>query len=505
MQILSAVQIRAWDEYTIRELGIQSIDLMERASTACFNWLMENGFKQYAFSVFCGKGNNGGDGLAIARMLTQSGHAVTVYILEFGAKGTADFQTNLARLHQTNAAIKFISSVDTLHPVDPHSIVIDALLGTGLNRPLDGLTAAVVKHINQSGNTVIAIDIPSGLFADKSAKDETSIEAAHTLSFQCFKPAFLVAENAAFLGEIHILDIGLQKGYLSTITPEFQFIDADIVNAILQPRKKFAHKGNFGYAALIAGSMGMMGAAVLSSEACLRSGVGKLTCYIPRIGYEIMQTSVPEAMCKIAGTEQIGTIYSFEGYSAIGAGPGLGQEESIASLLQSLFKQSNATLVLDADALNVLGKNKELLTNIPHHTIITPHVKEFERLFGTAANDFERMQLAIRKAKELGITIVLKGAYSLVATPGGMAWFNSTGNPGMATGGSGDVLTGVITGLAAQGYLPEQAALAGVYLHGLAGDLAANAVSEPALIASDITAFLGDAFLHLQQSSEEIL
>lgn len=502
MLILTAAQIRAWDEFSIRELPIQSIDLMERASRACFEWLMENGYKQNEFTIFCAKGNNGGDGLAIARMLSQSGHQVTVYILEFGAKGTADFQTNLARLHQTNAEIRFISSEDTIQPINMRSIVVDALLGTGLNRPLDGLTAAVVKHINRSGNKIISIDIPSGLYADKSAKGETVITARHTLSFQCYKLAFLVPENADHMGDVHILDIGLHPDYPASIMPEYQFIDTDIVKAILQPRKKFAHKGNFGHAALIAGSTGMMGASVLSAEACLRSGVGKLTCFIPRIGYEIMQTSVPEAMCRIAGTDHIGTIDSFNGYSAIGAGPGLGQEEEILQMLQQLLQKSNATLVLDADALNVLGRHKQLTHLLPRRTVITPHVKELERLFGETSNDFARMQLAIDKAKAMGITIVLKGAYSLVATPGGMAWFNSTGNPGMATGGSGDVLTGIITGLAAQGYIPEQAAIAGVFLHGLAGDLAAEAVSEPALIASDITAFLGNAFLQLQQTEE---
>jgi NAD(P)H-hydrate epimerase len=211
-----------------------------------------------------------------------------------------------------------------------------------------------------------------------------------------------------------------------------------------------------------------------------------------------MQTSAPEAMCRIAGTDHIGTIESFSGFDAIGAGPGLGRQDEIASMLQQLLQQSHSTLVLDADALNVLAKHQGLLHMLPRRTVITPHVKELERLFGPSENDFDRIQLAITKARELGITIVLKGAYSLVATPGGMAWFNSTGNPGMATGGSGDVLTGIITGLAAQGYIPEQAAIAGVFMHGLAGDLAAAAVSEPALIASDITAFLGDAFLRLQ-------
>lgn len=502
MQILTAAQIREWDQFTIRELPIQSIDLMERASTACFDWLMDNGYKQNAFTIFCGKGNNGGDGLAIARLLAQSGHAVTVNILEFGAKGTADFQANLARLHQTAAIIRFISSAETIHAIDHHHIVIDALLGTGLNRPVDGLTAAVVQHINQSGNVVIAIDIPSGLYTDKSSKDAVAIEAVHTLSFQCYKPAFLVAENQQNIGELHILDIGLHPDYIKTITPTYQWIDDSIVRAILPPRKKFAHKGNFGHAALLAGSQGMMGAAVLSAQSCLRSGVGKLTCYVPKAGYEIMQISAPEAMCVVAGNDHIGTVENIGSYNAIGVGPGMGRHAEGAPLLQQLFQQSKGALVLDADALNILGEHQSLFDQLPSRAVLTPHVKELERMFGPAANDFERWELAVHHAQKLGITIVLKGAYTLVATPGGMTWFNSTGNPGMATGGSGDVLTGIITGLCAQALIPEQAAIAGVYLHGLAGDLAAAQVSEQALIASDITRYLGNAYLYLQQPSE---
>ncbi|NML21500.1 NAD(P)H-hydrate dehydratase [Pseudoflavitalea sp. G-6-1-2] len=503
MQILTAAQIREWDQFTIRELPILSIDLMERASTACFDWLLDNGYKQSAFTIFCGKGNNGGDGLAIARLLAQSGHAVTVNILEFGAKGTTDFQTNLARLHQTNAIIRFISSEETIHAIDDDHIVIDALLGTGLNRPLDGLTAAVVQHINQSGNLVIAIDIPSGLYTDKSSKGAIAIEAMQTLSFQCYKPAFLAAENQRHIGELHILDIGLHPEYLNTITPTYQWIDDTIVRAILPVRNKFAHKGDFGHAALIAGSLGMMGAAVLSAQSCLRSGVGKLTCFVPKAGYEIMQISAPEAMCIVAGTDHIGTVENIAAFNAIGVGPGMGRYTEGAPLLQQLFQQSKGALVLDADALNILGENKSLLEKIPSRAVLTPHVKELERMFGPAANDFERWELAHHHAKKLGITIVLKGAFTMVATPGGISWFNSTGNPGMATGGSGDVLTGIITGLCAQGLIPEQAAIAGVYLHGLAGDLAAVQVSEPGLIASDITRHLGNAYLLLQQTPED--
>ena len=499
MQILTAARIRAWDEFTIQEIPIASIDLMERAANACFDWLTEQEFKEKSFSIFCGKGNNGGDGLAIARLLAQSGHAVTVSILEFGHMGTEDFQINLARLHGTTVVIRFISTEDAIHPIEPGTIVIDALLGSGLNRPLEGLTQKVVEHINRSGNTVIAVDIPSGMYADSSSAGNTIVQAAHTLSFQCYKLAFLVADNAPYTGEVHILDIGLHPGFLQTNVSNYQWIDETIVSAIIQPRKKFSHKGDYGHAGLIAGSIGMMGAAILSARACLRSGVGKLTCHIPAIGYTIIQGAVPEAMSKIAeGTDCIQSIGNFEKYDAVGVGPGLGLYGSHRALLLQVFQESHCPLVLDADALNTMAQYPELLRQLPANTILTPHVKELERLFGTAANDMDRMQMAIQKAAEYRAIIVLKGAYSMVATPGGMAWFNSTGNPGMATGGSGDVLTGIITSLLAQGCTADQAAIAGVYLHGLAGDLAATYTSQESLIASDIIDYLSDAFHQLQ-------
>lgn len=495
MQILTAAQIREWDEYTIREEPIASIHLMERASLACYEWLMDQSFKGKTFSIFCGKGNNGGDGLAIARLLALSNHTVTVGILEFGHKGTADFQANLARLHETNATIRFISSEDAIQPIDANAIVIDALLGSGLNRPLDGLTEAVVKHINQSGNTVISIDIPTGLYADNSSAGNTVIIANHTLSFQCYKLAFLVAENSQYLGELHLLEIGLHPGFLTKTVSGYQWIDRTIVKAIIRPRKKFAHKGDYGHAALVAGSAGMMGAAVLSARACLRSGVGKLTCHVPAVGYDIVQTTVPEAMCQTEeGATFLQSVTDIKKYDAVGVGPGIGLYDSHRALLLQLFQEVSGPLVIDADALNVLGQHPALLRKLPSHTILTPHVKELERLFGTAPDDLERMRLAISKAAEYRVIIVLKGAYTLVATPGGMAWFNSTGNPGMATGGTGDVLTGLITGLLAQGYTPEQAAIAGVFLHGLAGDQAAAYTSQPSLIASDLIDHIGNAY-----------
>ncbi|THU38168.1 NAD(P)H-hydrate dehydratase [Niastella caeni] len=493
MQIFATEQIRAWDEYTMRHEPIASVDLMERAATACYDWLMQNNYKGRSFSIFCGKGNNGGDGLVIARLLAQTNHAVTVYILEFGHKGTEDFQLNLARLHDTTAEIRFISSEENLHAIPTLDIIIDALLGSGINRPADGLTAGLIQHINKSGNEVIAIDIPSGLFVDHSAKGNILIKARHTLSFQCFKPAFLMPENQESIGAVHLLDIGLHPGFLAIQPSPFQLIDLAMVRKIIQPRQPFSHKGDFGHAALIAGSYGMMGAAVLCARACLRSGVGKLTCHIPVSGYTIMQVAVPEAMCK-TGDNWDHAVHDLGKYDAIGIGPGLGAHEDNSKLLKAVFEQNRRPMVIDADGLNTIAQEKTLLNSIPPGSVLTPHPKEFERLFGKTTNDYERIQTALQKAAEYNLNIVLKGRYTFIASPDGNGYFNSSGNPGMATGGTGDVLTGIITGLLAQKYAPLQAAIAGVFLHGHAGDLAAAYTSQPSLIASDLIDFLGQAY-----------
>jgi len=293
MEILSADQLRAWDEYTMQHEPIASIDLMERAAASCLSWLEKSDYSGRSFSIYCGKGNNGGDGLALARMLSVLDCTVTVHILEFGHLGTDDFQVNLARLHQTPAEVRFVQGADNFHPIPAGDILIDALIGSGLNRKLEGVAAELVTHLNQSGNDIIAIDIPSGLFVGSSSKGNVSVYATHTLSFQCYKPAFLMPENAAAVGQIHILDIGLHPGYLKQVTGESELLDAGIIHAIYKPRKSFANKGNFGHALLVAGSYGKMGAAVLASRACLRSGVGLLSCQVPVCGYSILQTTVP--------------------------------------------------------------------------------------------------------------------------------------------------------------------------------------------------------------------
>ena len=297
MKILSTEQIRLWDQYTIENEPILSIDLMERAAVKCTDWLVKQYPEASSFAVFCGKGNNGGDGLAIARMLQQHLFTVTIYILEFGHKGSDDFQTNLARLHQLPATdIHFIQSEENFHSLSEEKIVIDALFGSGLNRKVEGLAAKLIEHINNSGCQIISIDIPSGLFADHSSKENITIKATCTLSFECHKPAFLVAENENAAGQIHLLDIGLHPDFLQTTVTRFELLDASMIKAVYKPRKQFGHKGTYGHALLVTGSYGKMGAAILSAKACLRSGAGLLSCHIPKCGYDILQTVVPEAM-----------------------------------------------------------------------------------------------------------------------------------------------------------------------------------------------------------------
>ena len=501
MQLLNADAIRQWDEYTIQNEPVSSIDLMERAATSCVEWLFINGFSSDRFYIFCGKGNNGGDGLAIARLLHKRNCQVSVYILEFGHLGTLDFQENLHRLHDLDIEIIFIQSETHFHELNKEDVVIDCLYGTGLNRPLDGISEKLVHHLNQSGCKIISIDIPSGLAAEQSTKGNTAIKALHTLSFQVPKLAFFLAENEIFTGNIHLLDIGLHPAFLQKLVTEFEWTDIALVKQIHRPRSRFGHKGTFGHALLVVGSHGKMGAAVLSAKACLRSGVGLLSCHIPECGYNIMQTAVPEAMVSTDVNMNVNTKMdsSLEPYKCIGIGPGIGKASETKSLLEDLLVNYKNPCVLDADALNILGENRELISLIPPNSILTPHPKEFERLFGPSGNEKERIELARLKAKELNVVIILKGHHSLIATPAGKGYFNTTGNAGMATGGTGDVLTGILIGLLAQGYDPVHAAILGVYLHGLSGDLAAQKISQEALIAQDLINFLGEAFLFIQQ------
>jgi ADP-dependent NAD(P)H-hydrate dehydratase / NAD(P)H-hydrate epimerase len=500
VELYNAAQIKKWDSYTIENEPISSIDLMERAAAKCVEWIFANGFNHRSFKIFCGKGNNGGDGLAIARMLFTKDVVVEVCILEFGKLGSDDFQANLQRLHELPIPIHFLQSAEQL-PILKDEVVIDALYGSGLNKPLDGLSAALVNHINKNAVDVIAIDVPSGMFLDASSKDNIVISATHTLTFQTTKLAFLVAENSTHVGQLHILDIALDKGFLKQEPASKFTLDEIFIKSIYKSRKKksFSHKGSFGHALIIAGSYGKIGAAVLAAKACLKTGAGLLTCYIPDCGYNIMQTALPEAMIITDDHEKIlaNLPSHIENYSAIGIGPGLGTAVETQKLFSFLVRRSDKPVVIDADGLNCLSLDVSLLSQLQPNTILTPHPKEFDRLFGEHNSDFDRITTAETKSKELHTIIVLKGHHTLITTPGGISFFNTTGNAGLAKGGSGDVLTGIITALLSQGYEPAHAAILGVYLHGLAADIAAKEIALESMMPSDVIDHLSKAYKRL--------
>jgi len=494
MLLLSPQQIQQWDAYTIQHEPISSIDLMERAARQCADWIITNNYIHPSVKIFCGKGNNGGDGLAIARMLLQQQIPVAVYILEFGAKGTDDFQLNLQRLHSLTKDIHFIQAPEFFPVIDKETVVIDALFGSGLNRPLQDLNAAMVQHINQSGASVISIDVPSGLYIDKSSKGNPIITARHTLTFQSLKLCLMVPENAGCFGEVTVLNIGLHPLFLQQTEATFSLLSKAEIAAGIKPRNSFSHKGTYGHALLVAGNTGKMGAALLAAKACLRSGVGLLTVNIPRDGLPILQAAIPEAMATIREEET----HTYDVYASIGIGPGIGTTAAGEAMVLNLLKNYTKPVVWDADAINILAKNKQWLEHLSPGSILTPHPKEFERLVGACENDFERWNKAIELSKQYPLVMVLKGHYTLVAF-NGKGWFNTTGNAGMAKGGSGDMLTGMLTALLAQGYTPLKATLTGVYLHGLAADLTLQEQSMESMLPSDTIESIGRAFLFLKE------
>lgn len=501
MKILSIDQVREADAFTIRNEPVTSIDLMERAAGKVYKWIRKRVGKGRAVDVFCGTGNNGGDGLVVARLLFEAGHEVRIFVVRHSDRESDDFTLSMSRLRQSGwARIADIREGGPLPAIPGKNVVVDAIFGSGLTKPVEGLAAAVIRHINSSGAVVVSIDIPSGLFGDSPSDEKAGaiIRADFTLSFQFPKLAFMLAENDIFAGEWEVLPIGLHKDFISRVPVRDHFVTGADLAGKLKGRTKFSHKGHYGHALLIAGSYGKMGAAVLASQACLRSGVGLLHAHIPRHGYTILQTAVPEAMVSIDPEEEhFSRLPELSPYSAIGIGPGIGFAPQTRNNLKLLIQNTPVPLLFDADAITILGENRTWLSFVPKNSIYTPHPKEFERISGKARNDHHRIELQRGFCVKHGVYVVLKGAHTSVCGPDGTCWFNSTGNPGMATGGSGDVLTGLILGLAAQGYPPLTACLLGTYIHGLAGDLAAAKLGMEALIAGDIIKYLGKAFRKL--------
>lgn len=504
MKVFTAAQIYKADTFTIEKQQITSDALMERAATQIFNWMH---FRMQGAPVkihlFCGIGNNGGDGIALARHLFEHGYDIAVYVVKYSDKRFKDFLTNLDRLKDRKIWPIYMDADSDLPEIHPNDIIVDAIFGIGLNRTPDAWVAKIIQHLNTSKAFILSVDIPSGLFTDSVPEDkEAVIKANYVLSFQVPKLVFFLPETGIYVEQWEVLDIGLDAEFLMNEKTDFELISKNEVLQFYRPRTKYSHKGTYGHALIVGGSYGKMGAVILTSRAALKAGSGLVTAYVPECGYAILQTAIPEVMVLTNGKEAIEAIEFDMKPTVIGLGIGMGIHDKTVKALEHFLKGNKLPLVLDADALNILSKNQDLMDFIPENSILTPHPMELERLVGKWKDDFEKLEKVRQFTDKRKVVLIVKGAHSITFFEG-RGYINTTGNPGMATAGSGDALTGIITGLIAQGYSSLQAAIFGVYIHGKSGDISVENTGYQALIASDIIEGIGSAFLDLFRVPEQ--
>ena len=504
MKIFTSAQIHELDKYTIEKEPIESLQLMERAAKVVTRAIMDRWPSTTPVVVFAGPGNNGGDALAVSRLLAEQDYQVNVYLFNPHNNLSPDCVANKRRLQESRRVQQFTEVTQEFDPpqLDRGMLVVDGLFGSGLNKPLLGGFASLVKYINASAAQVASIDVPSGLMTEDNNYNVRAniIRATVTLTLQLPKLSFFFPENQIYIGQLRVLDIRLSQEGMKKMDAQYTLVEENQMRSMLMPRPAFAHKGQMGHALIISGSYCMAGAAVLTAKACLRAGVGKVTVNSPRCNIPVLQMSVPEAIVQ-TGTEE--TLFSeavdSEDFDALGIGPGLGRSEQTAVALITQLRNTHCPIVVDADAINILSNHPAWLQQLPKGIIMTPHVKEFDRLMGHSVDSYERLLKARQLAERLQGYVIIKGHYTAICMPDGHIAFNSTGNAGMATAGSGDVLTGIITGLLARGYKAPEACQLGVYLHGLAGDLAANDLGEESLVAGDIISYLPQAFKRLNE------
>ncbi|HEY5510394.1 MAG TPA: NAD(P)H-hydrate dehydratase [Prolixibacteraceae bacterium] len=502
MKIFSREQISQIDRQTRVLEPISEIDLMERASMALAGWIQASYHVTTRIAVFAGPGNNGGDALAVARILATLHYSVVVYLPDLGRQRSEASLINLERLKECSGIeVREITENSGFPPLLNFDLLLDGLYGAGLNRPLEGFASQVIDWINVSGVEVVSIDLPSGLLCDENQYNTGSIvRADFTLTLEFPKLALFFSENEQYFGKWVIVPFGLNSNVLEETSSKLHFLDQKSVSILLKQRKMFSHKGSYGHGLLLSGSKGKYGAAQLAARGALRAGLGLLTVHLPEPAAGFLQIALPEAMTSLdSGKEMITELPDLTKYTAIAAGPGIGLDPLTQKVVKMLIDQASVPLVLDADALNILAANPSWIKLLPPNTILTPHPTEFDRLSGIVLkSEEERLQIAEQFAGSYGVVLILKGAYTRIILPDGSVYFNSTGNPGMATGGSGDVLTGIVLGLLCQGYTPHEAALLGVFLHGRSADLRVSSSSEESLIASEIADYLGNAFASLK-------
>ena len=503
MKVLTATQLAQLDAYTIEHEPISSLDLMERAAHALTEAITSISKTDSSFVVFAGPGNNGGDALAVARLLSARFGNVKAYLFNIGGHLSPECEKNRDRLLNEPSSVEFheITSQFDLPSLSEQDIVVDGLFGIGLNKPVTGGFAMLIKFINRSQATVVSIDVPSGLMCEDNTSNYRAhiIRADYTFTLQAIKPSFLMADNQEFLGKWQVLDIGLLENDCP-ISVQYYTSDLPAIKPLLRSRDQYGNKGTFGHGLLIAGSYGMAGAAILAARACLRSGIGKLTVHTPKTNNAILQQAIPEAV--IHHDEEnyfFTTSIRTDSFNAMAIGPGLGEKKDTAIAFIGQLSHAKIPTIIDADGLNILAGHKGWIPQIPKDTILTPHPKEFSRLFGESESAFDMLIKAREEAIRSHLFIILKGHYTAICCSDGDICFNTTGNSGMATAGTGDVLTGILLALLSQGYPQKDACRLGVYIHGLAGDLAAEELGEEGMIASDVIKYIPYAFKKLKE------
>jgi len=504
MKIFSAKQIYAADKATVERQKITSDELMERASLQIFNWMhLRMQGAPVKIHLFCGIGNNGGDGLALARHLTEHGYDIIVYVVNYSDKRSKDFLINLDRLKDRKVWPIFLESANELPAIAKEDIIVDAIFGIGLNRTPADWVVKLIKHLNATEAFILSVDIPSGLFPDQVPENHDAvITSNYVLSFQTPKLVFFLPETGIFVEHWEVLDIGLDQQFLMENKTDFVLIGKNEVLSMYLPREKYSHKGTFGHALIIGGSYGKVGAVNLASKAALKSGAGLVTAYIPKCGYDSLQSSLPEVMVLTSDDNHISHIEYDIKPNVLGLGMGMGTALKSIDAFKKLLSNNELPMVVDADGLNMLSNNKDLLDKLPKECVLTPHPKELERLIGTWKNDFDKLEKVKQFSIKYNCVVVVKGAHTITVFKE-KGYINTTGNPGMATAGSGDVLAGMITGLMAQGYTALNASIFGVYLYVKSGDLEIEKQGFQALIASNIINGIGAAFLDLFKVPEQ--
>ncbi|MDO6597996.1 NAD(P)H-hydrate dehydratase [Oceanihabitans sp. 2_MG-2023] len=505
MKIFSKEQIYEGDKLTAEKQGINSTDLMERAATQIFNWMhMRMQGAQVPIHVFCGIGNNGGDGLVLARHLITHGYNVKMYVINCSDTRSKDFLINYDRIKNVTKSWPILmTNSDELPEIHSDDIIVDAIFGIGLNRPVVDWVKVLFQHFKASKAFTLSIDLPSGMFPDKVPDNENDVVwANYTLSFQTPKLIFFLPETEKYTVQWEVLDIGIDPEFLHTTDTVYELIGKMEMLPLYKPRKKYSNKGTYGHALIVGGSYGKIGAVTLASRAALSSGVGLVTTYIPKCGYTVLQSSFPEAMVITDTNEEIITNIKFEiKPNVIAFGVGVGTATKTITAFENFLKANKTPLVIDADGINILAKKKALLKLLPELTVLTPHPKELERLVGVWKDDFDKLEKAKALSKKYNLIIVIKGANTITVFQD-KGYVNTTGNPGLATAGTGDVLTGIITGLIAQGYESLSATLFGIYLHGKSADIAIEDYGYQSLIASHVIETIGEAYIDLFKQPE---